>query len=650
MSEELKETKLWEDYRNCQSYRDTMGYYSNILSNINFYEGRQWGEIKKGTERLPRITFNQIEMIVDNKVSNIFSSPTSIKFFCKDNQQAADELTEFNTYMEKELKVERVSKQVVKQGAIEASTLLHVFWNAEKVGKRGEYEGGIETEIIDALHIGYQNPRECDIQKQKWVIIETREDVDEVKRLCDNDAIKELICPDQEGQDRIGIDQEGSNLVTVLTRYFRKDGEVFFEKGTRAVIFQEARALNPKLNEKLLDEEYDSVDADLPDKPTGKETDFTRKASLYPLALYKYKERKDCIYGRSEVETLRNNNTAINFNASMMCLAVENQAFGKLVAKEGALDINTRLTNDPSKVLIDKYKGGQGLYALPTQPFSPQAMQLNNDIMDVTRTVTGSTEVMTGETMGANQSGTSIAYLQQQAQKQVTELVKTYRRWREDLAEVLLQFYVLFYTDKEYIIEPKDDTEQETKSIFNGSQYGELDFTITIEAGAGTQYSEIAGVNMLDNLLNAGAIDVKTYLKAYPDNILGNKNELLKSIEEQEQSQIVVMGQQLQQATIQLEQATQVIQQQNNAIANVKTIVAENKKLNEELAQLVAEYTNKINAANQVITETRNDAQQLATDLYYQQNGGKYAQSTLKAQQPMENVVEEQTMVEEQEK
>ena len=510
MSEELKETKLWEDYRNCQSYRGEMGYYANILSNINFYEGRQWGEIRKGTERLPRITLNQIEMIVDNKVSNILATPTSIKFFCKDNQEAADELTEFNTYMEKELKVERLSKKVVKQGAIEGTAFVHAFWNAEKVGKRGEYEGGVELEIIDALHIGFQNPKECDLQKQKWIIIETREDVDEVKRLCDDDTMKELICPDEQGEDRINIEQVGSNLVTVLTRYFRKDGEVYFEKGTRAVIFQKARAISPKINEALLDDEYDAVDADLPDKPEGKETDFTRKASLYPLALYTYKDRKDCIYGRSEVTPLRNNNTAINFNTSMMCLAVEHQAFGKLVAKEGALDINTRLTNDPSKVLIDKYKGGQGLYSLPTQPFSPQAMQLNNDIMEVTRTVTGSTEVMTGEIMGANQSGTSIAYLQQQANKQVTENVKTFRRFREDLAEVLLQFYILFYTDKEYIIEPKDDTEEEREGIFDGGKYGELDFTVTIEAGAGTQYSELAGINMLDNLLNAGAIDIKT--------------------------------------------------------------------------------------------------------------------------------------------
>lgn len=625
---EERQSELWRDYQKVQAYRKTINLEDTIVQNNNFFEGRQWKEANENNKALPRPTFNFIEMIVENKIANMLSSPTATQFFCTANPDSATQITNFHNYMEKELKLEKKDKEVVKRGAIEGTSYHHFFYNADKVGKRGMYEGGVDSEIIEALNIGFANPRECDIQSQKWIIIESRESVDSVKEMADEGVDTNLIeSDDLISYDDVDKEQEDSNMVTVLTRYFRVNGEVYFEKGTKSVIFQKARALNPRLNQVIEeDDSTDSVDTDLPDVPKNKTNEFKRKASLYPIAPYTYKERKNCIYGRSEVEPLVPNNKAVNFNSAMMCLSIENQGWGTIVAKEGALDKKAKLSNDPSRILIDRYKGGQGFYTLNKQPLSPQAFQLNNDIMETTRSITGSTEVMTGEVIGKNQSGTSIAYLQQQAQKPVNELVKTYRRYKEACAEILLQFYVLFYTNKEFIIEPdiieyENEKNKPTTQIFNGEDYEGLDFTITIEVGAGTQYSEIANINLLDNLFNAGHIDLKTYLNAYPDNILGDKNKLLELINKQEQSQIAQLTVQTQQLTAQLEKSVEILKQQSEIIEKAKNIVDENRNLKATLINLQNEYAGKISIANQEIGQTVTDAQALATQLYQNQKG-----------------------------
>lgn len=300
-----------------------------------------------------------------------------------------------------------------------------------------------------------------------------------------------------------------------------------------------------------------------------------------------------------------------------------------------------KFTNDPTKILIDRYKGGQGFYPLQKQPFNPQTYQLNKDILETTRSVTGATEVMTGEIMGANQSGSSIAYLQQQAQKPIDNLARRYRKFRQRCAEILLQFYVLFYEDKEFYNEISEDeakgmmleqlksqgmTDEQIasqmaempsepvkfKDLFNGSEYQDYDFDITTEIGAGTQYSELITVNILDNLLNGGKISLRTYYKIYPENLLPNKKELLKDLDEQEQGQIAQLSQMVQQQQDQLTKYAQVTQQLTEIANNISGTIQENKRLNQLLAQLQAEYTGKINIANQQIAESQKDANDLA--------------------------------------
>ena len=640
-SREQRLSQIWNEHKDGKQYQKTIGIESSIPLCVDFYEGRHWGKISDKTKTLPRPIFNQIEMIVDSKGSGILATPLKVLFTSQEAPELANKLTAFNRQMEKEMKLEDIWAEMVDQAEVEGSSFLHFFWDAEARGKRGEYKGGTRAEVIEPLNVLVHNPRETDIQKQKWIIIETRCELDAVKAMCQSKADADKIEPDDNENLRDEKEQDGSKLVTVLTKYFKKDGEVYFEKVTKNVFICEATALNPEINKKLIraKQKEDFAESNLPDTPKAEQVSY--KATLYPIEVYQYKKRKNCIYGRGEVEPIIPNNRVVNFNTAMMSKSVEDQGFGQVCAKEGAMAKGDKFTNDPTKLLIDRYKGGTGFYTLNKQPFNPQTYQLNKDILETTRSVTGATEVMTGEIMGANQSGASIAYLQQQAQKPINKLSTRYRKFRERCAEILLQFYVLFYEGKEFNNEMETEEakailqgqlaqqgvsgEQAAKELanigtepikfkdfFNGSEFSDYDFDITIEIGAATQYSEIVTVGILDNLLNSGKISLRTYYNIYPQNLLPCKKELLKDLDNQEQGQIAQLTQMVQNQQAQLEQYAKVTQRLTEIANNISGTINENKRLNELLARLQAEYTGKINLANQQIQTSQQDANDLA--------------------------------------
>ena len=129
---------------------------------------------------------------------------------------------------------------------LKGTGIIHFYWDKYSYGKDGIQSGALRAESINPLNFIVSNPQERDIQKQVWVIISTREKVNVVKEMADKDIDKELILKD-DSQTVIEKEQEGNNLVTVITRYFRVNGEVYFEKSTRNTLINKPRPLAPNI-------------------------------------------------------------------------------------------------------------------------------------------------------------------------------------------------------------------------------------------------------------------------------------------------------------------------------------------------------------------------------------------------------------------
>lgn len=632
-------TTLWDDYQNGLTYQASIGLSKRLPEFVRFYEGKQWPPATKNTKNLPRPVVNIVKMICRNKKAAIAAAPVRIVYKAEDESVDVEKFNNFASYIQREMGQESIDKKAIQDGVIKGSYIYHYYWDAEAQGKDGIKEGGLRCEVIDPLNIFFSNPTEIDEQKQKWILIASREDVASVRAKCDSDVDPDSIVSDESDNKYGTIEQEGNKLCTVLTRYFRKNGEVYCEKATKTVVINKPFSLAPdvaaaeaELSEKQEDAPNNGLpDGDITDPLINEHT----KASLYPVVVGNYEMRENCIYGIGEVEGIIPNQKAINFNLAMLLLNAQETAWGKYIVLPSALKGQT-ITNEPGQVLTDYSNTGSGIRKMTEQTMQSQPLQLIDSIMSMTRNVTGANEVLSGEVLGSNMSGAAIAQLQSQAQQPIEDLRDAFWLVKEKQGKVLLQFFKGYYYEKEFSYEEKqvkydpatgqpvvnaygqiEEVEQQVSDVFNSSEYEQTNFTVTVEAVAGTKATTAGDINMLDVLIAKGLISIKTYLRAYPKDALSNRSEIIKGIEEDEQSQIAQLQQQLLQYQQQLEQSTALLQQQKDTVDKVVSLIKENNQLKTLIANLYAEAANKVTEANKQIQVGNAKIKELEGDAQY---------------------------------
>ena len=651
-------TELWKDYENGLSYQMNSGLSKKIPQFVKFYEGDQWAAPTKNTKNLPRPVVNIIKMICRNKKSAILSVPVKIVYKAEDMSVDVEAFNNFAEYIQKEIGIDALDKKAINDAVVKGSYFYHFYWDSEAKGKDGLAEGGVRCEIIDPLNIFFSNPAETDEQKQEWILISSRENVKSVRAKCDPGVDKESITGDAADSKYEDIEQDGSELCTVLTKYFRKNEEVYCEIATKRCVVRKAFPITPDLTsakKQLGFSEEDAPNNDIPDSDLEKARVEGRiKAELYPIVAGVYELKNNSIYGIGEVEGLIPNQKAINFNLAMALLNNQEMAWGKYVVMPGALKGQT-ITNEPGQVLTDHTATGNGIKKLGEQAIHSQPVQLVETLTELTRAVTGSTEVMTGETLGTGMSGAAIAQLQSQAQLPVEELRETFWLVKEKQGKVLAQFFKLFYRDKEYSYTQEVDVDQEGRivdpsmliqnesyannvhkeevrltDVFNGENYQDMEFSVIVEATSGTKASAAGDINILDLLLKQGSISLDAYIKAYPDDALSNKSALLKSIEEEKQNQIKMLTANLQQAELKIQELTNLVTEQQETVNRVVSVIEENGRLRRFIAQIYSEANEKLTAANEQIKagnakieETVADASEFAQYIYNNGSAGK---------------------------
>lgn len=648
--EEIMTTSLWRDREHARDYLAATGLANNLPLFVRFYEGDQWASATQATRNIPRVTENIIKMICRNKKSAILSSPVKIIYKSEDDR-SAEEFTRFADYIQKEIRQDEVDKTAVCSGVKKGTYVYHYYWDAEARGKNGRLPGGLRVELIDPLNVYFANPTEKDEQKQKWIMIESREEVDAVRAKADKGVDTDLITEDDAESRYNTREQEGTPMCTVLTRYFRQNGEVYCEKSTKAVVFNKAFPLTPDVEEARKqitgsdpyadDKRTDPANNALPDKEdTGDKTitDETR-AWLYPIVVGNYEPREDSIYGLGEVEGLVSNQKAVNLILSMAAYNIEQTAWSKKIVHPDALR-NQRINNDPGQVLVDYSKTGTGIRNLEGQQIPATVINLVDAITSLTRTVTGSSEVMTGETVGANMSGAAIAQLQSQALMPVEELRSSFWNVKRKQGLVMAQFFKLYYAREEYLYEDEaldfDESgnarldafgspvkkEIRRRGTFDSSAFRNVDFDVVVETTAGSKASVSGDIAALDMLFQHGDISAKTYIEMYPDSALSNKTELIQKLGDQEANALQAMQQQVMQYQKALEGVQQTLQEQNEVIARANALIEENKRLQEALITIYHDEEMKVKEANrqteignQRIMELTQDAVGLAGDL-----------------------------------
>lgn len=638
-SQEMAQT-IWKDYENGRAYQSLLGLDRIIPLCVDFYEGRQWGKIKKGTENFPRPVVNFIKMIVDNKRANLMSSPLKITYKSDKPTELTESFNHFAEFWQKEAQIKYLDAEAVKEGIIKGTYVYHYFWDNEAIGKKGKIDGALRCQLIDVRNIVFSNPQEKDEQKQEWIIIASRATAKSVKDKCPKE-LHDFIKPDNETNDYDGqIDQDGTEMITVLTKYYRKDNEVYFIKTTKQVVITDEISLAPdydkayKLVENKLkkDEKVEQTSSSISDAKidsTNQTPDIPEenkneryKAIFFPIVVGFYEERECSIYGIGEVSGLINNQKTVNNILALQAYATENNAFGKIVVKRDALG-NQKIDNKPGQIIYDNsIAHQQGIYRLADPQLSDMPLREIETIMSLSRSVTGSTEVMSGEVLGKNMSGQAIAQLQSQALLPTEEKRQRLQECKLKQGRIMEMFFrthydedrEFTYTDNQYN-EEKNKTEQIIKKdVFNANNYSEDIFDIVVEVTAGTRSSVSGDIAMLDLALQSKQINFLQYLKLYPSDALSDKSKLIEELENSQKDENTQLKTQLAQYEEQVKKLAGVVAKQDEVVQKAVQCIKGYETLQQLAIKQNAEFSQKIQMANNQIKQQESAIQQSEID------------------------------------
>lgn len=623
---EDRAAETWEQYEQGKRFQASIALDATIRENIDFYEGRQWGrKVTDRTKMLPRPVTNFVRMIVNNKMSAMNNKPCRITYEADSQENDSIEFTQFSDYQFKEMGAESVYREAIYNGAIKGTYLFHVYWDAQAKGKRGKVTGALRMESLDPRNVIFCDPSQKDEQKQKYIIISTREEVEAIRSTLPKGIDKKLIVADDEDVKKSNnkTEQDGTEMCTVLVKYFKIDGEVYCEKSVRGTVIRDVFPLRPeyeKVHEQIFGKKVDEANGDTPDNTSDTEEEPLFSAytpTMYPLAVGQYIPREDCIYGISEVEGLIPNQRCFNFSQALQLLQAQNESWSKWIVKPNALG-NQKITNEPGQIIVDNSTAGDGIKRVAGGAFNSAVFTLTDNLLSYTRTVVGATEVMNGESISANMSGAAIAQLQSQAQLPNEENRKAFWRVLEKVGRIAEQFYrMYYYDDTEYKVRKSNESGAMTmeNAVFSAKKYNNTEFTVVAKVTSGTTSSPAGDITVIDQLKAEGLITTRQWLEAYPEDALSDKNHLLELIKQAEYAENMQLKIQLAERDEQIKALIEQCEKSKNQLNAVSQIAGENEKLRGDLALAVNENRKEKNTRQQAelaAQQYHNDASDFA--------------------------------------
>lgn len=510
-----------KQYEDGLSYKRRMGFLEKWPEYERMKAGDQWPKAGPKTQNLPRPVFNIIKMIESHKVANVMSEQIKMIFSPQEDDEDPDDakmvreletgelFSRFSEATWERIKQDELDEEGLDVAANTGTGIWHYYWdNDVKGGNKNPWVGEMEGEIIDPINFFPGNPQQRRVQKQPYIIISSREMVDSVKAYAKaNDvspAMISLIKPDKDVQneayDGAKTELADSAKVTVLTKYWRENGTVWFCKIAAGITIKEP-------------------------------TDTLMR--LYPIAVMQWERRKKSIFGVGDTEGLIPNQKAINLLVAMQILSVQLTGWPKLVYKSGAIE-PSKYTNAPGEMIEDKLPLGQGDGVKYLNPgnISSTAANLVEAIMTYTRQMTGADHAATGTAPSADLNATAIMLLQKAAAIPIESVKRRFYRLIEDVGRIWEEFWKVKYNLPRQIMLTNEDGE-EFSTMFNGADYKDTQLNLRIDVGPSSTYSESLMLSSLQDFLAAGHITFEQFIKFAPKNVVPYRERLLKDLEDE---------------------------------------------------------------------------------------------------------------------
>lgn len=508
------------EYQKMLGYNTAVNLDETVRANENFFIGKQWeGVDAKG---LPTPVYNFLKQVVLFSVANITTdnikmqatplacerTPEDVEHVAEIVNKEFDRLFEFN-------RVPNLVREYMRNAAVDGDSCLFTFWD-DTVDAGFGLRGGIRTEIVDNMRVGFGNTACRDPQKQPYILIERREMTKELCRAAQEAGNPHWndIQPDTESHNTDSY-KNSSERSTVLLRMWkeRKTGTVWACEVSGRVMLREPWDMGLR---------------------------------LYPVTWINWDYIPDSYHGQALVTGLIPNQIFVNKLFAMSMISLMTSAFPRTVydktripkwnnAVGAAIGVNGGDVSGVAKI-ID-----------PAQ-ISPQIAQFIQTSVDYTRQFLGATSAALGETRPDN---TSAIIALQRAASIPSEITKqNLYKSIEDLGRIYLDFMAAYYGERKVQVSMPDvgsdilafagkDPEELETVLFDYGILNDMPMALKLDVGASSYWSEMASVQTLDNLLMQDKITIEEYLERIPDGYIPKRQELIASRKQAAQQQMM---------------------------------------------------------------------------------------------------------------
>lgn len=500
--------KIWDEYLAGENYHQQIKLHETVKQNEKFYSGDQWDGVNAPDLEKPVI--NIFKRAVTYMGSQIISDDIGINLepFAEDEAHSKEcsILTEQINRVVELTKAKSKNREIIRDAAVTGDGAFYAYFDPDK-GAFGE----IEIEVVDNEKILFGNPFEHDVQKQRSIIIVKRMMLEDVKERAKAFGIPEsdinMIQPDERVQYSSEKEDTGKKLVTVLLRFWKEDGVIWFSESMADVFIR---------------------------KPTK------TKAKLYHVAWMPWEKKKDSYHGTAVMTPYITNQIYVN---KMWALAMVYSS--KMAWPQRFYDATKIRGNLTNKIGQAVGVAGDPKNAIwfdsPAGNMSGQVLELVDRTIQYTRESMGVTDAALGDVRPDNTSAI-VAAAEQTAAPLIFQKLANHQLW-EDLVHILLDLFEEYYGLREVFTEVDDGmgNKIKVKTDFNFSGIDYDSFNIKVNIGAATYWSQLMQVQTMDAFFSNGIIDdALIYLEHIPDDYISGKEELIRELEERRQQMPII--------------------------------------------------------------------------------------------------------------
>lgn len=553
-------TEDWAQYLAGIDYKNKLNLFKNSDRNERFYAGHHWDGVDTGG--LPQVRLNITKRIVNWKVSQVMSDMLTMQFSAEnsanydpDNPDKIAELQEvaklLNNYSKttwERLKQDSLNEQVILDAALSGDGILYYPWdetiNAGLNELGAPIMGDIKGEIVDNVCYFPSNtndprPNNKNGPIQPSIILSFRRPVSEVRAEAKANGLNKSeiqgIMSDDETQYRAGDrakqepnEKSAGGYCTVLLKMWVKNTE-------KPKIGDDGLpVIDPKTGEQAI-EKIITIWARRSTRNVVIREDWDTKLHRYPIASMQWITRKNSCHGEAEATELIPNNIAINKLMATMILWTMLNAYPKPVYDSSRIPA---WSNDITKAIpVDGDITGAAQYLQPAGlPASVQ--NLFELLVQTTKDMAGANETALGDN-SITKTAAGIIALTQNSQMPLGMNRRRYAQFVEDVGLIWLDNWLTKYIVQRMLTvkrtNPETRQEEVVQMPFDGSQYDQTTFSLKVDVGASTQWSEVASIQTLDSLLDKKLITFKQYLERIANGLIPDKDGLIDEVEQQEQ-------------------------------------------------------------------------------------------------------------------